>query len=639
MRDRPPALDGQASDSSRQARRMPGSRTGRTLRCGRAAAWTALLLLGLLPARVMADRPTYALDEDPIRLGSKALEQGRLSDAKARFLEAVAHDYQVPRAKYGLAEIAVREGRYDDAEPFFREALARRQQEDKADYPEARAGLGLLLLRYGRDQEAAQEFQKALQSDARLWEAQYGQARLLLAQQQWEEAKKLLDQGAGRKGAQEGEDEYHYGLALYWLGKNNLQEAEKEALFALHLNAWDPDYGTLVGRVYEKRNAPTLAIDAFETALQSPGMTPTAPMLCTLGALYQKVGRYNEARDRYFQAVAVDSTYAPALKNLADLFRLAKQYDRAARTYLRYIMLEHDDIGALLGLAESCIEIRQYEQAVEAARAAMALDDTSTDVRLAFARSAIRSRDIGTQAEAARAYANLPAGVDLQPQDYIALADYQTEMKQYPQARQSLNKALALDPNQANAYFQLGVIDLETGQPQAAITHLEKAISLKPDSPIYYLNLGIANFQAQRLGQAIPMFRKALQLNEGLTVGRLLLAQALAVSDSLAGAEVAYQKVLDVEPRNAKALRGLGFCHIRRADYREAVRIYQAATAAEPQNADGWAGLGNAYLGLENWEAAEGAFRKAEAIDPNNITMRKGRELLKQARQAAGNDG
>ncbi len=613
----------------------PATAFGRT----RIAAWTVLLLLALLPLRVMADRPTYALDEDPIRLGEKALEQGRLADARVSFLEAVAHDYQVPRAKYGLAQVAVREGRYDDAEPLFREALARKQQEDKADYPEARAGLGLLLLRYGRDQEAAQEFDKALQGDSRLWQARYGQARLLLAQQHWEEAKKLLDQGAQLKGAAEGEDEYHFGMALYWLGKNSLPEAEKEALLALHLNAWDPDYGTLVGRVYEKRNAPTLAIDAFEKALQSPGMIPSAPMLCSLGALYQKVGRYNEARDRYLRAVAVDSTYAPALKDLADLFRLAKQYDRAARTYLRYITLEHDDVEALLGLAESCIEIRQYEQAVEAARAAMALDDSRTDVRLAFARSGIRSREIATRAEAARVYANLPAGTDLQAQDYVALADYQTETKQYPQARQSLDRALALDPQQANAYFQQGVIDLEMGQPQAAITHLEKAIDLKSDSPVYYLDLGIANFQAQRLGQAIPAFRHALRLNEGLTVGRLLLAQALAVSDSLAGAEVQYQKVLDAEPQNAKALRGLGFCHIRRADYREALRIYQAATAADPQNADGWAGLGNAYLGLENWDAAETAFGKAAAIDPGNITMRKGRELLNRARQEAANDG
>ncbi len=598
------------------------------------AAWAA----GGGVAPVSAYQRTYALDEDPIRLGTKAIEQNRLDDAKAHFFEAVTNEYQVHKAKLGLAEISVREGRYADAEPLYREALALSLQKEHHEYPEARAALGLLLLRYGREQEAAQEFEQALQENADLWEALYGQARLHLAHAQWDQARKLLDRGAGRQGAREGEDKYHYGMALYWQGKGKLPEAEKEALLALHLNATDPDYGMLVGRIYEKRNAPTLAIDAFEQMLATPGVTPTAPTYHTLGMLYQKVEQYNEARDSYLEAIAIDSTYAPALRDLANLFRLAKQYDRAARTYLRYVLLERNDVDALLGLAESCTEIHQYGQAVEAARAAMALDETNPAARFAFARAGIRGGDQKVVAEAAQIFADLPENLGWQPQDYVALATYQTERKQYAQARTNLEKAIALDPNTPSAYFQLGVIDLSTGRATAGISHFEKAISLKPDYPLYHLNLGIADFQAQRIDQAIPEFRQALALNPDLTVGRLLLAQALAVSDSLTAAAVEYRKVLAVEPANAKALRGLGFCYIRAANYPEAVKTYRAATEADPQSADGWAGLGNAYLGQENWAAAEQAFGKARAIDPNNVTMQKGIELLNRARQAA-NDG
>jgi len=66
--------------------------------------------------------------------------------------------------------------------------------------------------------------------------------------------------------------------------------------------------------------------------------------------------------------------------------------------------------------------------------------------------------------------------------------------------------------------------------------------------------------------------------------------------------------------------------------------MYEAAARAEPENADGWAGLGNANLGLQNWEAAEAAFVKARAIDPNNPTMKKGWELLQNAKQAGGSN-
>ena len=118
-------------------------------------------------------------------------------------------------------------------------------------------------------------------------------------------------------------------------------------------------------------------------------------------------------------------------------------------------------------------------------------------------------------------------------------------------------------------------------------------------------------------------------------MGRLLLAQALAVSDSLRAAEEEYNQVLAAEPANPRALRGVAYCRIRGGRYAEAARSYEAATKAEPGNADGWAGLGNAYLGLSRLDASEEAFRKARAIDPGNVTMRKGMELLEKARAAS----
>lgn len=236
-------------------------------RC-RLFAATVLLLAVVAPGPASADRPVYTMDTDPLRLGKKALAGGRLAEAKALFEEAVHNGHHVPRALFGLGEIAMREGRYDDAEPLYRRAL----ESGGDDYAEAHAGLGLTLLRLDRDQEAAQEFARALDADGKLWEPHYGRARLLLAQQKWSDALRELEHGAGLHGVAEGEDEYRFGMALYQLGRGEVTEAETSALLALHLNPTEPEYGTLVGEIYERRNAPTLAIDAYEQALRAPGM-------------------------------------------------------------------------------------------------------------------------------------------------------------------------------------------------------------------------------------------------------------------------------------------------------------------------------------------------------------------------------
>jgi Flp pilus assembly protein TadD len=122
-------------------------------------------------------------------------------------------------------------------------------------------------------------------------------------------------------------------------------------------------------------------------------------------------------------------------------------------------------------------------------------------------------------------------------------------------------------------------------------------------------------------------------------VGHLLLAQTLVGADSLSAAAAEYDRVLAADPSNGRALRGLGFCHLRRGDYREAIRVYRQATAAEPEVADGWAGLGNAQLGAGDLDGAEQSLRKARSLDPDNPAMKKGFEILEQARKASSEGG
>jgi len=588
----------------------------------------AAALIGPMTAGA-ADR-TYTIDTDPVRLGIKAMEKGDIVQAKARFEEAITNHHEVHRAMFGLAEIALREGRYPDAEAFYRQSVAA----GGGKFPKANAGLGLLLLRLGRDQEAAQEFDLALDADSSLWRAHYGKARLHLENEQWDKAKKELDRGQDLRGLVDGEEKYRYGMALYQLGTGDVAGAEKSALLAMHLDPTDPEYGTLVARIYEMNDNTVLAINAYELALATPGMTPTAPMLRNLGTLYLQEKRFNDARDILLTAVGTDSTYAPALRDLGDLYRRGKQHDNAARAYLRYIMLERDDLEALLNLADSCYEIRRYAQAVEAAATARQLDPDDRTAQFEFARSGIYSRDADIKAEAAGLMARLPGDLPWVANDLVALASWQTSRKNYAEALKSLDRAIGLDPEQSNIFFQRGIINLRLSKPDQAVADFRKATELNPTAAANHLNLGIAHYQAGDITQAGPAFRRAVELDPDNPLPRLLLAQVLAATDQLAEAESEYQKVLDYEPTNAKAMRGIGFCRIRQADYQAAVRAYSDAARIEPGNADGWAGLGSAQLGLNDFEKAEAAFAKARAIDPRNIMLVKGTELLNQAKAA-----
>ena len=274
-----------------------------------------------------ADGPSYTLDNDPMRQGNKAFEAGDFDRAQQYFNEAVTNSYHLPEALLGLARIDLYRGADQDAEAHSRQALAAGGDASAA----AQAYLGIALWRQGRTDEAAQAFTVALDQDPKLWEAHYGMALKDIAAGLWDKAKAELAQGKNRRGLPEGEDLYQHGMALVLQGTGDLRGAEEAALKARDLAPSVPAYGLLVGRIYQAEGIVALAIPAFEGALALQGQKPAAATLCELGRLYEKQQRFNEARDRYLQAVAADSTYAPALADLADLFNRAKQYDKAAR--------------------------------------------------------------------------------------------------------------------------------------------------------------------------------------------------------------------------------------------------------------------------------------------------------------------
>ncbi len=582
-----------------------------------------------------AQKSGGSYSEDPIKAGNKALEEMRLADAQAAFEDAEARGYQVPRAKLGLAEVMVRSGRSDEAERLYREALSAQERESGKVFTEAHAGLGILLIDAGRWDEGMAEIRIARKQDSGYWPAIYGEARLYIRDRKWEEAEKLLKNGAKRKGVSQGEDLYHRGWALYYL-ETDLTEAEKEALSAFYLNPENPVHGELVAEVYGKRNLPALAIAACEEVLQTPGITPTASFIHFTGTLYQKVGRYNEARDLYLRAVSIDSTYAPVLKDLAGLLQLAKQYDTASQTYMRYLERDPDDLGALVGLSGSLYEGGRYTQSLATAEKAMGLDSTRTDVRLAYARAAIRNRDRTIRARGAYVFGELPDTLHWQPKDRVLLATYQIENGALEEARRNLEAVIAADSTYADAYFQTGLLAMKTGNGEAAVENFDKAIRYDPKVALYHLNAGVAHFQGKRIDKAIRSFRESIELDPKFVIGRTLLGQALIAVDSLGAAEAEYKKALRIEPKNGTALRGLGYCQLKRADYQGAVGTYASATEADPKNADGWVGLGQAYLALGNVTEAGKALRQAESIDPNNASLKASWELLNRARRSAG---
>ena len=108
--------------------------------------------------------------------------------------------------------------------------------------------------------------------------------------------------------------------------------------------------------------------------------------------------------------------------------------------------------------------------------------------------------------------------------DWLAGGDAHYDARAWSEAGIALEKSLALDPGQANAWFRLGNVREELGRGDAeAAGCFEKAVALDPTHARAWNNLGSVQ-QRQGLGdQAIASYRKAMQADPALAQARLNL--------------------------------------------------------------------------------------------------------------------
>ena len=122
--------------------------------------------------------------------------------------------------------------------------------------------------------------------------------------------------------------------------------------------------------------------------------------------------------------------------------------------------------------------------------------------------------------------------------------------RQYEKAIAEDERAVALNPNGADAHAHLGKTLNYVGRPEEAIALLKKAIRLNPIPPNWYLfTLGDGYRLAGQYEEAIPVYKRVLHLNPD----DILTHTGLAATYSLLGREeqarAEASEVLRIEPK------------------------------------------------------------------------------------------
>ncbi len=91
------------------------------------------------------------------------------------------------------------------------------------------------------------------------------------------------------------------------------------------------------------------------------------------------------------------------------------------------------------------------------------------------------------------------------------------------QAAESFEQVIAAKPDDPEAYYNLGTLNLRRNDFEQARKYLEQTLKLKPDYPEAWNNLGMMAAQQGRADEAIGDFQQSLQLRPGYAIALLNL--------------------------------------------------------------------------------------------------------------------
>jgi tetratricopeptide (TPR) repeat protein len=148
----------------------------------------------------------------------------------------------------------------------------------------------------------------------------------------------------------------------------------------------------------------------------------------------------------------------------------------------------------------------------------------------------------------------------------------------------ALHRALALNPQYAEAHNNLGNAHQNAGDLDAAIASYRRALACRPDYAEAHGNLGRALHTAGDLDAAVASYRRALGHRPGYGNARKNLGDALAELGRTAEAEAHYRKVLESDPGNADGHAGLAALWERASRLDDALAEAEAALKAEPRH-------------------------------------------------------
>ena len=208
----------------------------------------------------------------------------------------------------------------------------------------------------------------------------------------------------------------------------------------------------------------------------------------------------------------------------------------------------------------------------------------------------------------------------------LTQAESAIEKRDYATAEPLLKKVVDADPNNFQAWFDLGFVYNELGNAPDSIAAYRKSVAAKPDVFESNLNLGLmlaktGQPDAEQFLRAATTLKPTASVDEGHARAWLSLAHVLENSKPDEAIN-AYKQAAALEAKDPEPHLAAGLLLEKENHFADAEQQYKQALALDPTSSDALTGMANVYMRGQRYAEADPILRKIIAMHPEDVSAR-----------------
>ncbi|XP_032502356.1 protein O-mannosyl-transferase TMTC1 isoform X2 [Phocoena sinus] len=342
-----------------------------------------------------------------------------------------------------------------EAKMYYQRALQLNPQHNRALF-----NLGNLLRSQEKKEEAIILLKDSIKYGPEFADAYSSLASLLAEQERFKEAEEIYQ--AGIKNCPDSSD-LHNNYGVFLVDTGSPEKAVTHYQQAIRLSPSHQVAMVNLGRLYRSLGDNSVAEEWYKRALQ---VTRKAEILSPLGALYYNTGRYEEALQIYREAASLQPSQRELRLALAQVLAVMGQTKEAEKMTNHIVSEETGCLECYRLLSAIHSKQEQHDKALDAIDKALKLKPKDPKVvsELFFTK-----------------------GNQLREQNLL------------DKAFESYKVAVELNPDQAQAWMNMGGIQHIKGNYVSARAYYERALQLVPDSKLLQENLAKLDRLEKRL--------------------------------------------------------------------------------------------------------------------------------------------